>query len=91
MTAPRYIRLTPAPLALGVWRGRAVALRWPRHLGRGSRRPLWSLSDRVLGAARPQGAVVWTAATWPRWMPRAADGGLPQRLPGWVLRPLPAR
>jgi len=33
----------------------------------------------------------WTAATWPRWMPRRSNGGLPQRLPGWVTRSPPKR
>jgi hypothetical protein len=31
----------------------------------------------------------WTEATWPAWLPRRADGGLPDSVPAWLVRGLP--
>jgi hypothetical protein len=72
------LRLPPTMLGL-LWRpdGRVAAVRsWRGPDGR-----RWRPAQ-----LRAAGGVWWTAATWPRWMPRPADGGLPQRLPGWMTR-----
>ena len=76
----------PPPDYIGICDG--VEIRsYPTGTGLQFRTP----DGHTISRRRLRGARLWSAATWPAWLPRPLGGGLPHRLPGWMLRGLPPR
>jgi hypothetical protein len=79
--APRLIGYVETP------QGRVAFAEVSDGDGTHYRSPAGRCFRRSVALASPH----WTDATWPRFWPRRADGGLPDRLPAWMTRGLPER
>ena len=85
-TRTRKAPPAPQPDFLGICDGAEVRS-YATEAGLQFRTP----SGHTISHKRLCGARLWNAATWPAWLPRPLGGGLPHRLPAWMLRGLPVR